>query len=333
MFTDKVQLQLIAGKGGNGCVGFDCFKYIPKGGPSGGDGGDGGSVIIKADENTYNLDKYRTRRLIKATNGADGARGLKNGKKGLTITILVPCGTLVKDPATNEIVVDLIKHGQKIEICNGGKGGRGNNHFKTPTNRTPKQFEPGQPGQEREVELELKIISDVGFVGMPNAGKSTLLNSLTLTQIKVGYYPFTTLHPNVSYIEFDDFSRIFFADIPGLIKGAHKNKGLGTTFLRHIERSHMLVFVIDASHDPELAYQTLYHELESHNKDLVNKKIVIALNKCDLDNTKENINSFRAKYREQCIIEISAKEKNGFDILINNIQTMLKQTEYAPFAY
>lgn len=331
MFTDKTKLTLLAGKGGNGCVGFNRFKYIPKGGPSGGDGGDGGSITIKADQNTYNLDKYRTRHLIKADNGADGAKGLKDGKNGKSITLLVPCGTLIKDIQTNEILVDLTKHEQTYLICKGGKGGRGNNHFKTPTNRTPKEFEPGRLGHEAQIELELKTISDVGFVGMPNAGKSTLLNSLTLTKVKIGHYPFTTLHPNISYIEFDDFSRIFFADIPGLIKDAHKNKGLGTTFLRHIERSHMLVFVIDASQEPEIAFQTLYHELHAHNEELVNKEIIIALNKCDLAETKENIDSFKEIHHDKCIVEISAKEKTGFSTLITNIQSKLRLTEYEPF--
>jgi GTPase len=331
MFTDKTKMTLMAGKGGNGCVGFDRFKYIPKGGPSGGDGGNGGSITIKSDENTYNLDKYRTRRLIKADNGADGTKGLKDGKKGKDISILVPCGTLVKCTATGEILADLTEHKQTFVICKGGKGGKGNNHFKSPTNRTPKEFEPGTLGDEIEIELELKIISDVGFVGMPNAGKSTLLNSLTLTQVKIGYYPFTTLHPNISYVEFDDYSRIFFADIPGLIKDAHKNKGLGTTFLRHVERSHMLAFILDASIDPLEDFNTLAHELYSHDPALMEKELIIVLNKCDLPESHENIALFRQSHTDKSIITISAKQKEGFDALLENLKIGLKTTAYQPF--
>ncbi len=316
-YIDKVILTLSAGRGGNGRVAWIRTRFLAKGGPSGGNGGKGGSIIIETSKDLHSLDHFRNTRIVKAENGEDGGNCHCQGKKGQDKIIKVPCGTLIKDLNTGEIIRDLVTDDEQFVICAGGKGGFGNDHFKTPTNRTPRTSTPGKPGDIVEVELELKLIADVGFVGLPNAGKSTLLNALTATQVKIGDYPFTTLKPNLSYIEFDDYSRIFLADIPGIIKDAHVGRGLGLEFLKHIERTKVLIFVIDLAKehesDPLHDLNLLREELKLHNPILLDKPFLVALNKSDLPEAQEYMKQFLENYpfSKETLFPISAREKQN----------------------
>lgn len=324
MFVDHVQLSLRAGRGGNGIVAWRREKYIPKGGPCGGDGGVGGSVIVEASHDIYALDRYRNTTQITAENGGQGGPNRRKGKNGRDRILLVPCGTLVIDSATGEVLHDLTEHKERYTLCAGGKGGKGNDTFKTPTNRAPNKCTPGREGETLEIELELKMIADVGFVGMPNAGKSTLLSNITAHKVKIGDYPFTTLVPNLGYIQFEDYSRITFADIPGLIEGAHKNKGLGFEFLKHVERNRALIFVLDSSDEnctPIEAFEILSHELKTYSPTMLDKPFIIALNKCECEEAKEQIEAFCQKYPSQKSIAISAKEGKNLKELIAEIAT------------
>lgn len=246
MFIDSVKITLRAGSGGNGVVAWCREKFIPKGGPVGGNGGKGGSITLKTDVHVLSLESFRNRRLLSAESGQAGGGNLRKGRNGEALLLKVPCGTLVKNAATGEILYDLTEEGQECVICRGGKGGKGNACFKSPTHQAPAICTLGEEGESIEVELELKLIADVGLIGFPNAGKSTLMTKMTHVPVKIGAYPFTTLYPNLSYVQFDDYSRVLVADIPGLIEDAHLDKGLGISFLRHIERSSVLLFVLDA---------------------------------------------------------------------------------------
>ena len=323
MFVDHVNLSLKAGKGGNGIIAWRREKYIPKGGPAGGDGGMGGSIIIEASHDIYALDKYRNITSISAQNGGQGGPNKQKGKNGQDRTIQVPCGTLVLDPETNQVLHDLTEHKQKIILCQGGKGGKGNDNFKTPTNRAPHKCTDGKPGEEVSVKLELKMIADVGFVGMPNAGKSTLLSTITSHKVKIGDYPFTTLVPNLGYIQFDDYSRLTFADIPGLIEGASHNRGLGFEFLKHVERTEALIIILDASDEntpPTEAFKILENELKSYSQKLADKPYLIALNKSDCENSEENIAQFQKDFPQHQTVTISALKNDNLDSLINSLK-------------
>lgn len=321
MFIDSTNLTLSAGKGGNGVIAWRREKFIPKGGPTGGNGGKGGSIIIVADNQVRSLESYRNKRIIVAQNGGAGGSNLKQGKAGQDLILKVPCGTLVKDKQTKKILFDLVDHGQKVLICQGGKPGKGNDHFKSPTNQAPHIFTEGTPGESKEVELELKLIADVGFVGMPNAGKSTLISALSYIRVKIGAYPFTTLTPNLGFTSYPDNTQLLLADIPGLIKNAHENKGLGMAFLKHVERTTLLLFVIDISgfeqRDPLEDFQILREELLAYKADLIEKPFLVALNKIDMEDGKENAERF---YKESGVAKeqifcISAKEKEGLQEL------------------
>lgn len=300
MFVDRVTLDFMAGKGGNGVVAWRREKYIPKGGPSGGNGGKGGSVILQADVQTPSLDYYRNRRILKAENGQQGGSNNMQGRNGQDLILKVPCGTLVKDIKTGEIIADLVEDKQRLVLCKGGRGGRGNDSFKTPTNRAPNFCTEGTPGEATQVELELKLIADIGLVGYPNAGKSTLISNLTRIHVKIAPYPFTTLQPNLGYFILEDQRRVFLADIPGIIEGAHRNRGLGFEFLRHIERTKLLLFILDASgidgRTPWDDWEVLCKELEAYNPELLQRPFLVALNKIDADESKELIQDFRSKY-------------------------------------
>ncbi len=296
MFTDRVTMKLVAGRGGNGIISWIRGRFLPKGGPCGGNGGKGGSITLEASHDIFSLDHFRNTNIVKAGNGADGGTNNRTGKNGASKTLLVPCGTLLKNLETGELIHDFIEHGDELEICQGGKGGLGNNHFKSPTNRTPLEVTPGREGQQIEVELELKLIADVGFVGLPNAGKSTLLSVLTPNKVKIGDYPFTTLKPNLSYIEFDDYSRIFLADIPGIIKNAHQGRGLGLEFLRHIERSQVLVYVIDVTNTPEDDFCLLREELSAYDPALLDRPSIVCLNKSDELTSNEKVDDFKRQF-------------------------------------
>ncbi len=319
MFLDEVTLHLSAGKGGDGVVAWRREKYIPKGGPTGGNGGKGGSVIFKADPEIYSLDYFRFRKILKGENGAQGGPNLQQGKAGKDLIIKVPCGTVIRDTATGEILIELLGKGDEFVACRGGKGGKGNDHFKSPTNRAPHTATKGDLGEELEVDLELKLIADVGLVGFPNAGKSSLINALARGRAKVGAYPFTTLTPNLGFIETEIYDRIFVADIPGIIRGASDNRGLGLEFLRHIERTSLLVFVIDGAgvdgREPLDDFEVLRDELKTYSKDLLKRPTFLLINKIDAVEDVKTLVSLEKKAKKLAIptFRISALTGEGLD--------------------
>lgn len=327
MFIDRVNLQLAAGRGGDGAVAWTRLKYIPKGGPCGGNGGKGGSVILRTNVNVPSLEWFRNRTILKAKNGQPGGKNCCTGKGGENLVLDVPCGTLVKDAETGEVLFDLVEEGQQVVICKGGEGGRGNDSFKSPTNRAPIQFTKGKDGEELEVELELKLIADVGLIGFPNAGKSTLITSLCSVKVKVAPYPFTTLSPNIGYFLNKDMSRVFVADIPGIIEGAHKNRGLGLEFLRHIERTRLLLFVLDASgidgRDPSSDFKVLKKELKAYSEELSTRPYLVALNKIDDDESIAHIAKFEKAFPKEKPFLISALTKEGLAPLVAEINKNL----------
>jgi len=325
MFIDRVTISLAAGKGGNGVVAWRREKFIPKGGPCGGNGGKGGSLILQADAQIFSLEWFRNRKILKAENGVNGGHNNRQGANGKDLILKVPCGTLVKNAKTGEILHDFTQDMEKWTVCQGGKGGRGNDSFKTPTNRAPNTCTLGKEGESAEVELELKLIADVGLVGFPNAGKSTLITKLTKVKAKIAAYPFTTLQPNIGFFETEDYSRIFIADIPGIIENAHLNKGLGFEFLRHIERTQLLVFMLDASgidgRNPADDYRILLKEIEAYNPEMLERPNVVVLNKVDSEEAVEHIKEFKKKFKipKLRLFEISATEGTGIDKLRNAI--------------
>lgn len=327
MFTDTVKIKFSAGRGGNGVVAWRREKYIPKGGPYGGNGGCGGSVIIESDPQVFSFDAFRNRRLMNAENGGGGGTNNRQGKNGKDLVIKVPCGTLIRDADTGGLLYDLTSPGEMFRLCEGGKGGMGNTFFKTATNQAPAKCTPGKPGDVKNVELELKLIADVGFMGFPNAGKSTLLSKLAAIEVKTGAYPFTTLKPNLSFIEFDDYSRIYLADIPGIIPDAHVDRGLGLSFLKHVERSSTLIYLIDASgeegRDPFEDFLTLRKEGEEYSSDISKKPFLVALNKIDKGN-EELITSFKERYpySEETLFEISALQEEGLSPFIEKMRAL-----------
>lgn len=333
MFVDSAIIHLSAGRGGNGVIAWHRAKYIPKGGPSGGDGGNGGSIILEADPEVFSLEHYRNRRIIKAKNGVQGGSNNCKGKNGEDLVLKIPMGTLVKDAATKEVLFDFTEKGQRWKICAGGKGGKGNTRFKTPTHQAPYVCTDGTPGQSCEVELELKLIADVGFVGMPNAGKSTLISRLAYIEVKIAPYPFTTLRPNLGIVHFPE-RRILIADIPGIIQDAHKNKGLGFAFLRHIERTSALIFLIEMApyqeRDPYEEYLVLRRELEAYNPEMLEKPFLVVLNKIDQEGAAELIASFRSRYTGDNLFEISALEGIGLDTLKEAMRQMIQLPKEEP---
>jgi GTP-binding protein len=336
MFVDSTELTLSAGKGGNGVIAWRREKYIPKGGPTGGNGGRGGSIFLVADNQTVSLQEYRNKRIIVAKNGESGGSNLKQGKGGVDLILKVPCGTLVKDKHTKEILFDLTEHNQKILLCAGGKGGKGNHHFKSSTHQAPYVCTPGTPGESKDVELELKLIADVGLVGMPNAGKSTLIANICYTPVKIGAYPFTTLFPNLGYVHYRDQTKLLVADIPGIIENAHANKGLGLAFLRHVERTSLLIFVIDISgfegRDPLQDFAILKEEILAYNPAILEKPFLVALNKIDIEGADENISRFleEVPVPHDRVFALSAHEKLGLAPLVEKMKSLTDQPAAAP---
>lgn len=291
-FVDYVKIYCRSGKGGRGSSHFRREKYIPKGGPDGGDGGDGGSIILRGDRNYWTLLHLRYERHIRAEHGEGGSGKKSSGKKGESQIISVPCGTVVYDAETGEYICDITNHGEEFVLLKGGRGGLGNTRFKTSTNQAPRYAQPGEPFEERWVVFELKLLADVGLVGFPNAGKSTLLSVVSAAKPKIANYPFTTLVPNLGIVDYHDHKSFVMADIPGIIEGASKGKGLGTRFLRHIERNSLLLFVIPADADDiKTEYNILLNELTQYNPELADKKRVLAISKTDLldDELQEEI--------------------------------------------
>jgi GTP-binding protein len=283
MFIDYAVIEAAAGNGGNGAVAFRREKFVPKGGPAGGNGGKGGSIFVEAHHNLNTLVDFRYKKIYQASNGEAGANSLKDGRSAKDVIIKVPVGTVIKDFVTQNILYDLSSDKQKVLLALGGKGGRGNSNFATSTNQTPRFAEDGTPGESKKVILELKLIADIGLVGFPNSGKSTLISAISSARPKIADYPFTTLEPILGIVKYADYKSFTVADIPGIIEGAHVGKGLGHKFLRHIERTKVILILIDiTSEHYQQDYNVLVNELESYGSKLVNKKILVSLSKADL---------------------------------------------------
>ncbi len=281
-FADYAKIYVTAGDGGAGSSHFRREKYIPKGGPDGGDGGRGGSIVLKGNVQLNTILDLRYKKFIKAKPGVDGAKNKRTGADGPDVILEVPLGTVAFDADTRERLGEITEDEQKLVIAEGGQGGLGNWHFRSSTNQTPQFSQPGKPGEDRVVELELKLIADVGLVGFPNAGKSTLLSALSEAKPKIADYPFTTLEPNLGVVKFADYRSFVMADIPGIIEEAHQGKGLGIQFLRHIERNNVLLFMVSAETDIQYEYKALLNELKSYRPDLLDKPRVLAITKMDL---------------------------------------------------
>ncbi len=327
MFIDEAKIYIKAGDGGNGAVAFRREKFVPKGGPSGGNGGKGGNVIFVADSNLLTLLDFRYKRKYLAGNGVPGGKSLKDGKNGEDIVIKVPVGTVILDAETNEALADLCESGESFVAAKGGKGGKGNSNFATPTNQTPRFAEEGKPGEERHLKLELKMIADVGLVGFPNAGKSTLISVISAAKPKIADYPFTTLQPNLGIVNYKDHKSFVVADIPGIIDGAHLGKGLGHKFLRHIERTKTLLILIDVTEENiEEVYETLVAELEKYSVELLNKKKIVAFSKIDLLEEKalEKLKKKRLNGYQDKIYFISSVARIGISELLDSLWTEIE---------
>lgn len=327
-FVDEVVVRLQAGKGGDGCMSFRREKFVPRGGPDGGDGARGGDVVIFCDENTSDLSAYQYEPEHKAQNGGDGMGAQCFGKEGKDKILKVPEGTDVYDIVSGKKVAELLKHGQEVRLLKGGRGGLGNIHFKTSVNRAPRQTTRGKMGQSGEFRLELKSIADIGLVGFPNAGKSSLINQLTAAHSKVAAYPFTTLNPQLGRV-LGGGKKIVIADIPGIIEGAHENRGLGHKFLRHIERCKLLLFVVDAAgsdgRTPKADYQALLDELKAYSHEMLKKPRVVVANKVDLLTKKLPATTFGTARNKPEVIEISALTGQGIDQLKKLLVELLQQ--------
>lgn len=331
MFIDVAKIELKAGKGGDGSVAFRREKYEPSGGPAGGDGGDGGSIIIVGDKDIKTLMDYSYKSIYKAENGGDGRNKKQFGKKGEDLILKVPVGTLVKDYDTDTVIYDVKHDKEEFVICKGGKGGKGNVHFKSSIRQAPRFAEPGTKGEEKTIKLELKLLADVGLIGLPNVGKSTLLSIMSNARPKIANYHFTTLEPNLGVCKVGEKSFVL-ADIPGLIEGASEGLGLGHDFLKHIERTKILVHVLDISgsegRNPIEDFELINSELASYNIKLNDKKMLVVLNKTDLG-AEDNIKEFREKYSDKVdeIVEISAATTENVDKLMYLISDTLDSIE------
>lgn len=327
MFIDYAEVTVKAGDGGDGAILFRREKYVPKGGPSGGNGGKGGSIFFHANPNINTLLGFRYKKRFIAEDGKDGGSALKDGRSGRDITIEVPVGTVIKDSVTKKILFDLKRKGMTIEGFKGGKGGKGNSNFATPTNQTPRYAEPGRKGEELKIILELKLIADVGLVGFPNAGKSTLISVISEAKPKIADYPFTTLEPNLGIVRYKDYSSFSIADIPGIIEGAHDGKGLGLKFLRHIERTKILLFLIESiSEDFKKDYKVLAGELKLYSKKLGKKKKIVAISKSDLmtDDDKKRFSRLRLKSNDLPVYVFSSATGEGVPELLDALWKLLK---------
>ncbi len=325
MFVDEAKITVTAGRGGNGVVSFRREKYVPRGGPDGGDGGKGGDVILAVDKNMNTLMKLRYKVNYKAESGKPGEGGKRHGQNGADIVISVPLGTIARDENTGAVLADLSDPNDRVVIAHGGKGGKGNTHFASSTNQAPRRAEDGKPGEEYALMLELKLLADVGLVGFPNAGKSTLLSSVSSAHPKIADYPFTTLQPNLGIVNYGDLKDFVMADIPGIIEGAHDGKGLGFRFLRHIERTKALLFLIDStSEDPVAEYGKLVEELRLFSEKMLEKPKLVALTKTDLFPPDEPLDmpDFGDDIETAAI---SAVTRNGIKELVYRLGTIIEQ--------
>lgn len=331
MFIDRAKIHIKAGDGGNGKVSFHREKYISAGGPDGGDGGKGGDVVFIADESLRTLIDFKYRSKYAAEPGENGGAGNCSGKGGRELVIKVPPGTVIKDEEAGRIIADMTKPDQRMVVAKGGRGGKGNQHFATPTRQVPSFAKPGNPGEEYHVELELKLIADVGLVGFPNAGKSTILSIVSAATPKIADYPFTTLEPNLGVVSLDQGSSFVLADIPGIIEGAHEGVGLGYEFLRHVERTRLLLHVVDVAavdgRDPLSDFETINKELEQYNPKLAVRPQVIAANKMDLPEGRDNLDNFKkvVEAKGYKVFPISAATNGGIKELMFYVASQLAE--------
>ncbi|MGG6313503.1 GTPase ObgE [Paenibacillus macerans] len=338
MFVDKAKIYVKGGDGGDGIVSFRREKYVPEGGPAGGDGGKGGDVIFRVDEGLRTLMDFRYQRHFKAQRGEKGRNKSQHGANAENMIVRVPPGTVVIDDDTQEILADLTRHGQQIVVARGGRGGRGNIRFATPTNPAPELAEHGEEGQERWVVLELKVMADVGLVGFPSVGKSTLLSVVSAAKPKIGAYHFTTITPNLGVVEVGEGRSFVMADLPGLIEGAHEGVGLGHEFLRHVERTRLIIHVVDMAgsegRDPFDDWQKINDELRQYNADLENRPQIVAANKMDMPESADNLEKFRkqvGKARGDLeIMAISSLTRQGIQELLYRVADLLDQIPDAP---
>jgi GTP-binding protein len=324
-FVDQVTIEVESGPGGPGCVSFRREAYVPKGGPNGGDGGDGGDVILVADANLSTLMDLRYRRSYTAQRGRPGMGQGKTGARGEDARVTVPAGTLVYDDATGRLLADLTGHGEEFVVARGGQGGRGNLRFKSATNQAPRQADAGRPGQALRLRLELKLLADVGLVGFPNAGKSTLLAALTSARPRIADYPFTTLVPNLGILDLGDYVSCTMADIPGLIEGASEGKGLGHAFLRHVERTRVLVYLLDVTEEPADRLRTLRAEVERYAAHLADAERIVCLNKVDLLGPDPELPEL-----DEPALVLSAATHQGLDALRDRLKETLARVRTGP---
>lgn len=326
MFIDTATITVQGGHGGRGCASFYKTRYNRHGTPDGGNGGKGGDVIIQADHNLATLCDYIYQSHYEAGAGANGSSSNKHGKRGADVVLRVPVGTLVRTE-DGELLADLCEHGQRIVAARGGSGGYGNVHFKSSTNRSPRYAEPGEPGEQRTLVLELKIMADVGLVGFPNAGKSTLISAITRAHSKIASYPFTTLQPVLGLLELPDFTTAVIADIPGIVAGAHRNVGLGHDFLKHIERCAMLLLLLDMAgvdqRDPCDDYVVLLDELQKYSPELAARPQIVVANKMDVPEAAEYLREFTARFPEARVLPVSARDGIGLERVVSTIASML----------
>jgi len=337
MFIDEAKILVKAGDGGKGCMAFRREKYVPKGGPSGGDGGDGGSVIVESSSHVNTLLAFRYNREFRADRGRHGEGSNCHGATGEDTVIRVPVGTVVFDEESGEPLFDFTAPGLQFLAARGGKGGRGNARFASSTNRAPRRTEPGQPGEERRLRLELKLLADVGLVGFPNAGKSTLLSKLSAAHPKIADYPFSTVEPCLGVVAAGDGDSFVMADIPGLIEGAHQGHGLGTRFLRHIERTRLLVHLVDVSEterDPVEDFRVVRNELKQFSAALLEKPVIVVANKVDLPDSEERMAGLRAFCQAEGLplLVISALRGDGLDALRYDLGARLRAATPTPAA-
>jgi len=334
MFVDYANVIIRSGNGGKGCVSFRREKFMPKGGPNGGDGGDGGNVIVIGDAGLNSLSKYRYSPRLFAKNGNPGTGNNRSGKRGADMLVKVPCGTILRDPETEDILCEIIKPDVPVLIAKGGKGGLGNQHFATSTKQVPRYAQPGLPGVEFKAVLELKVMADVGLVGLPNAGKSSFITAVSHARPKIGSYPFTTLNPQVGVVELSDYRTMMIADIPGIIKGAAVGKGLGIQFLKHVERTRVLLLVLDispfADQPASEALATLRREIEAFGHGLTEKPYLIAANKADMDPDGTGLQSLLDSLTTDDaarVMTISALKRTGLDNLLESLYARVTPTE------
>ncbi len=334
MFVDEVNIKVLAGSGGDGCTAFRREKYVELGGPFGGNGGRGSDIIFKVDEGLRTLVDLRYNKIIKGQRGANGEGKNKNGKSAKDIVIKVPPGTVVRDNDTNLLVCDLKNQGEEFVVAKGGRGGRGNTAFRTQNNPAPNFSEKGEPGEERYLKVELKLLADVGLVGMPSVGKSTILSKISRSKPKIAAYHFTTLVPNLGVVKTTDGRSFTVADLPGLIEGASLGEGLGDRFLKHIERTRVIAHIIDMSgyegRDPYEDYIKIQKELEDFDSKLLNKESFIIANKMDITGSKENLEKFKEKVKDKKIFEISAINQTGLEEVLIYIADLLDEIKVAP---